>query len=463
MSHNLVSDGYSKWRVWKISILILILLTAYNVFLTIKLMTTTTDCPESQENILDSIKFRQPECGDQQPDQDPFEPDEPRIGSEHQDQLVEKYQLNLNLKLGRSDNRIAYTLFDHVIVGDKFVQLSDTFRTCLATQSSLDKIVSLVESSLHWAGPISLAVFAGSEKELNHILLFILYLRKCNSRIKDKVSFHIAILKGNGPKRFSIDEERLGRLSCMNPMANMHQLMMEINNNRMMGPWRHKLPYPQNLLRNLARKNCHTKYIFLTDVDVIPVKGMAEGLNEFLAEDKCRGKCAYVVPTYEVDERVLFPENKTELIRMASKGLARPFHHKVFIYNQYATNFSRWQNFKDPDRTIRVSHPVTNFEFLYEPFYIATDDVPPHDERFVGYGYTRNTQVYEMFVSGYEFQVLSPIFSCHWGLQVKKNRPPWREHQNNQNRKLFDQFKKEIFAKYNKDPLHMMVSKNNKN
>lgn len=65
-------------------------------------------------------------------------------------------------------------------------------------------------------------------------------------------------------------------------------------------------------------------------------------------------------------------------------------------------------------------------------------------------------QVYEMFVAGYEFYVLSPIFTCHWGLQVKKGRPPWREHQNNQNRKLFDNFKKEIFARYNKDPLNMI-------
>ena len=40
-----------------------------------------------------------------------------------------------------------------------------------------------------------------------------------------------------------------------------------------------------------------------------------------------------------------------------------------------------------------VSHDVTNFEFFYEPFYVAKDVVPPHDERFLGYGYTRNTQV----------------------------------------------------------------------
>ena len=33
---------------------------------------------------------------------------------------------------------------------------------------------------------------------------------------------------------------------------------------------------------------------------------------------------------------------------------------------------------------VTVSHDVTNYEFFYEPFYVAKDDAPPHDERFVG-------------------------------------------------------------------------------
>jgi len=47
---------------------------------------------------------------------------------------------------------------------------------------------------------------------------------------------------------------------------------------------------------------------------------------------------------------------------------------------------------------VYVSHDVTNFEFLYEPFYVAKDIVPSHDERFMGYGYTRNTQVCAIFL-----------------------------------------------------------------
>lgn len=58
----------------------------------------------------------------------------------------------------------------------------------------------------------------------------------------------------------------------------------------------------------------------------------------------------------------------------------------------------RWQNASSENSQVHISHPVTNFEFLYEPFYVAPDNAPPHDERFVGYGYTRNTQVIIHFV-----------------------------------------------------------------
>ena len=56
-----------------------------------------------------------------------------------------------------------------------------------------------------------------------------------------------------------------------------------------------------------------------------------------------------------------------------------------------------------------------------------------------------------MHIGGWQFMVLSPIFSVHWGLVNKKSRPSWRERQNSNNRRKFQHFKKEIFAKYNKD------------
>jgi beta-1,4-glucuronyltransferase 1 len=49
------------------------------------------------------------------------------------------------LKLGRWDQRRLYKVFDSAVVGEKFVELSEKFNVTLATQSSIEKIFSLVQ------------------------------------------------------------------------------------------------------------------------------------------------------------------------------------------------------------------------------------------------------------------------------------------------------------------------------
>lgn len=51
----------------------------------------------------------------------------------------------LDLMLGRWDARRMYKVFDHAVVGAKFVELSEKFNVTLATQSSVEKIFSLVQ------------------------------------------------------------------------------------------------------------------------------------------------------------------------------------------------------------------------------------------------------------------------------------------------------------------------------
>ena len=55
-----------------------------------------------------------------------------------------------------------------------------------------------------------------------------------------------------------------------------------------------------------------------------------------------------------------------------------------------------------------------------------------------------------MHTAGWTFHVLSPIFAIHWGFQVKKGRPNWRERQNSNNRIRFKSFKNEVLARYGK-------------
>lgn len=58
------------------------------------------------------------------------------------------------------------------------------------------------------------------------------------------------------------------------------------------------------------------------------------------------------------------------------------FHFFVAFLNGWNV-LDRWRQTSETDQVV-ISHNVTNYEFFYEPFYMARDEAPPHDERFLG-------------------------------------------------------------------------------
>ena len=54
----------------------------------------------------------------------------------------------------------------------------------------------------------------------------------------------------------------------------------------------------------------------------------------------------------------------------------------------------------------------------------------------------------EMALDGWKFLVLSPAFAIHWGFQEKNQQGKIRKLQINRNRKRFNDFEKEVRAKY---------------
>uniref|UniRef100_A0A1A9W115 Beta-1,4-glucuronyltransferase 1 n=1 Tax=Glossina brevipalpis TaxID=37001 RepID=A0A1A9W115_9MUSC len=248
---------------------------------------------------------------------------------------------NISLNTGRWDNQRIYKIIDFALIGEQYEQSSAKSLVCLATQSSVERVYSLAEATKQWRGPVSVAVFVAGSDEFSILQYYVTYLRLCFDFIRSNVTFHLAFPYERQPERESQETYKLLQMfDCQYPEKTLRSLLTLRSTETKR--WRLRNVYPQNHMRNLARKGCQTKYVFLTDVDIIPSANIAPVLNEFLATARCSSSlCAYVIPTFEIDERVRFPSSKTELIRLTRKGLARPFHEKVFIYNQYATNFSR--------------------------------------------------------------------------------------------------------------------------
>lgn len=246
--------------------------------------------------------------------------------------------LNIDLSIGRWDNKRNYKIFDFALVGEKFDQLSEKYLVTLATQTSIERLYFLAQVSKNWIGPMSVAVFASGADEFRILQQYITYLRLCYDNIRDNISWHLVMPKDQIPNKMKIDSSQ--SFECDAPEKILQRLLDTRSVETI--KWRLRNVYPQNVMRNIARKGCQTEKVFLTDVDIIPCVNMTDSLDSFLRSvPGQRAKIAYVLPTYELDVRVKFPEGKPELLRLVKKGLARPFHQKVFIYNQFATNFSR--------------------------------------------------------------------------------------------------------------------------
>lgn len=324
---------FQSCRLWNLSIASVLALTLSNVLLTVRLLHGSDNgCGRaSSEDVASAApKSHTPATCLEYVLADPFTYNN-----------TEKAVFSgLDLRLGRWDNRRLYKIFDFVVVGEKFSELTERYSVCLATQSSIEKIYSLVQVAHHWTGPISTSIFAAGDDELYVMQLYVSYLRHCFRPIRERVSFHLVYPADRPPENIKgVHGSDFGKFECAKPEATLAEVMRLRRADT--AKWRIKNPYPQNHLRNVARKGCQNSNVFLTDVDIIPSVNFTESLDKFLRKTKCSSQCAYVIPTYELDERARFPRNKTDLIRLANKGLARPFHHKVFIYNQYATNFTR--------------------------------------------------------------------------------------------------------------------------
>lgn len=325
-------------RPWNLSLTSVVILALSNILLTFLLLQSETCTPEAiprevePPNAVTSdwnmggLGVRQelppPDCVTQ--DYQPMSPD--------------ANSLKLDIRLGRWDTRRIFRTFDSILIGSHFAELSQTHRVCLATQSSVEKLHSLVQVALHWTGPMSVALYAAGDDEFEVLQRYLVYLRRCYESVRQRVVFSLAVPRSRPPRKQPRVFELPDAIDCAKPEATLNELATRIPSEQ--ANWRIRNVYPQNHMRNLARKNCQTDYVFLTDVDIVPSFNLTVALDEFLRDDKC-DKCAYVVPTYELDTRVKFPPNKTELVRLARKGLARPFHQKVFIHNQFATNFTR--------------------------------------------------------------------------------------------------------------------------
>ncbi|NXC16893.1 LARG2 glucuronyltransferase, partial [Corythaeola cristata] len=242
----------------------------------------------------------------------------------------------------------------------EFLALPDPADVTLVAQLSMDRLQMLEAICKHWAGPISLALYM-SDAEAQQFLRYAQASEVLSAR--RNVAYHIVYKEGQF--------------------------------------------YPINLLRNVALANTQTPYVFLTDIDFLPMYGLYDYLRNSIQQlELPQRKAALIVPAFEtLHYRLTFPKSKAELLSMLDMGSLYTFRYHVWPKGHAPTDYAKW-------RTATVPYRVA-WQPDFEPYVVVRRDCPKYDQRFVGFGWNKVSHIMELDAQEYELLVLPNAFMIH--------------------------------------------------
>jgi len=227
-------------------------------------------------------------------------------------------------------------------------------------QMSLDRLQILESLCNLWEGPISLALYL-TDAEADHLQIFISESDVLGSR--KNIGYHVVYKQGDR--------------------------------------------YPINLLRNVALDQVQTPFVFLADIDFLPMAGLYPILKRSVQTMKLSStNKALVVAAFETQRyRAEMPRSKAELVSLLDLGDLFTFRYHEWPRGHAPTNFPLW-------RTSTTPYKI-KWEADFEPYVVVRRDVVRYDLRFLGFGWNKVSHTMELDAQGYEFYVLANAYIVH--------------------------------------------------
>ncbi|XP_049878652.1 xylosyl- and glucuronyltransferase LARGE2-like [Pectinophora gossypiella] len=268
----------------------------------------------------------------------------------------------------------------HIYYMEYSYHSEDSFDVTLVLQLSMDRLQFLERLVKYWEGPLSAAIYL-ADCEVTKLESFIQDWSSTLSSRKN-VAYHLV---------FKHDA----------------------------------VHYPVNYLRNVALAHVTTPYVFLMDVDFVPMEGLYQHLLAALrAINPYPQKKCLVVAAFESQRyRAVPPRNKAQLRARLGSGAGRaagaagagggarrardiaPFRAHEWPRGHRATNYTRWINATTPYEV--------EWEADYEPYLVVHRSVPKYDTRFSGFGWNKVSHIVELRAQGYRAVVLPDAFVLH--------------------------------------------------
>ncbi|KAM3966037.1 xylosyl- and glucuronyltransferase LARGE1 [Aphomia sociella] len=164
--------------------------------------------------------------------------------------------------------------------------------------------------------------------------------------------------------------------------------------------------YPVNYLRNVALEHVNTPYVFLMDVDFVPMAGLYEHLRDSIRiinpypQKKCLVVAAFETQRYRASP----PRNKPALLARLTADVA-PFRVREWPRGHRATDYARWA-------TATAPYEV-EWQSDYEPYLVVHRSVPKYDTRFSGFGWNKVSHSVSLRALRYRPLVLPGAFVVH--------------------------------------------------
>lgn len=263
--------------------------------------------------------------------------------------------------------------------------VDETLTVC--SQSTANNLHYLTNLSQTWDGPISVTVFTHGHDTV--IALYtIAYLHACFEQVKQSVSFHVVypILYPPSNIKTILNME----MHCDN--------VESLLTNKSKVNYGDLLPYPHNVLRNIAVEYSSTSYILMIDIDMIPSHDLNRLFEQFIrrrsilaGNGRTEEKMVYVIPAFESQTHI-GRINKESLLKEWDVNNIRPFYERVCWKCQKVTEYEKWRSL--PGLHFLDIGYILQWENPWEPIYIARkQDLPLYDDRFKQYGFNRISHV----------------------------------------------------------------------
>ena len=319
----------------------------------------------------------------------------------------------------------------------------------LATHCTLQSLTYLTAVASAWTCPISAAVYSDDAAYEEILLAFM----SCNANALRNVSLHLVRPVASSAKQSTL-ASRFRLLDFgKDPVGSCRQLDHLLDREP-------SVTYPANLLRNVARVEARTRFVFSADVELIPGADLCASFQRFASKQfpacslfSAASMDAMVLPAFEVKRdffekhRKFFPLDKKALRRLIEHGIARPMASDTCYSCQNRTDYQEWmRNLMTTDFSIAYE---VDWAHSYEPLFVAEKRaVPEFDEGFSHRDFERLSRLCEMHVAGWRFYVLNSGFVLRRGF-VRKTTTGLIEGKNfAENMALYLELQKRLARKY---------------